>query len=359
MTLSPSDATSGVLGTQYKIDSNPLQTYSTPFTLTTEGQHLVRYASQDNAGNTEVTNMRAVWIHDKDGADHDDHAQPGVPEREPAIVVNPVTATAAGDDGAGTSGVAETRCQMDGTAPTQFSDMAVCPSQRPRGDHGRHAHVLCGQQGRCGQRGDARQDGDVPDRRHAAVDDGRSHAVDAGRTERLVRLRRHARARRRHGPLYGRCRTTRCQLDGTPPPLNATYSDLPAVHASFLELRAQYVLEARGCTPSTWPAWTTRATGVREAIVFQIDRTGAGVDDGLASRSSRARRRSRSTWSAIDNLSGVATTTCATARRPGTARSDAYTTLLHAHDAGQHQASRPRPDRRPASPCGRPTRPAG
>src|SRR5690242_15002602 len=54
VTLSATDADSGVASTKYTIDGGPLQTYSAPFTISSEGNHSVRYWSVDNAGNQET-----------------------------------------------------------------------------------------------------------------------------------------------------------------------------------------------------------------------------------------------------------------------------------------------------------------
>ena len=62
VTLSPSDATSGLASTRYTIDGGPPQTYSAPFTISSEGNHAVQYWSTDNAGNVEAPNTATVKI---------------------------------------------------------------------------------------------------------------------------------------------------------------------------------------------------------------------------------------------------------------------------------------------------------
>ena len=55
VTLIAIDDDSGVNITKYQIDGGSWQTYIQPFNYTLEGQHILRYFSVDNAGNTEPT----------------------------------------------------------------------------------------------------------------------------------------------------------------------------------------------------------------------------------------------------------------------------------------------------------------
>ncbi len=62
VTLSATDATSGVDHTEYSTDGSTWHTYSGVFTLSTEGSTTVSYRSIDNAGNTETTKTQEVKI---------------------------------------------------------------------------------------------------------------------------------------------------------------------------------------------------------------------------------------------------------------------------------------------------------
>ena len=65
ITLSPTDARSGVAATYYKVDGGPTQTYSGPFMVDESAVHQINYWSVDNVGNTEVQKSTEVKI-DKD-----------------------------------------------------------------------------------------------------------------------------------------------------------------------------------------------------------------------------------------------------------------------------------------------------
>ncbi len=64
VTLTPSDATSGVYRTFYRIDSGTWTLYSTPFSAGSSGQHTVEFNSTDNAGNAESTKQTVVGTSD-------------------------------------------------------------------------------------------------------------------------------------------------------------------------------------------------------------------------------------------------------------------------------------------------------
>ena len=60
VTLTPSDATSGVASTSYAINGGHTHTYTAPFTLPDGSNDVVTYWSTDNAGNVEATNTSAT-----------------------------------------------------------------------------------------------------------------------------------------------------------------------------------------------------------------------------------------------------------------------------------------------------------
>lgn len=62
VTLSPSDALSGVSTTKFSVDGGVAQTYNGAFTVSGDGQHTIRFWSVDAADNSEAARTRAVNI---------------------------------------------------------------------------------------------------------------------------------------------------------------------------------------------------------------------------------------------------------------------------------------------------------
>lgn len=62
LTATDNSGGSGVKLIQYQIDGGSWQTYSSPFTVSGEGSHIVRYKAQDNAGNWESEKQVAIRI---------------------------------------------------------------------------------------------------------------------------------------------------------------------------------------------------------------------------------------------------------------------------------------------------------
>ena len=62
VTLSATDSQSGVSATYYKVDGGAQQTYTAPFTISTQGSHTVVYWSVDKGGNTEAQHAGYVNI---------------------------------------------------------------------------------------------------------------------------------------------------------------------------------------------------------------------------------------------------------------------------------------------------------
>ena len=62
VTLSATDAQSGVSATYYKVDGGAQTTYTAPFTVSTQGSHAIVYWSVDKGGNTETSHTGYVNI---------------------------------------------------------------------------------------------------------------------------------------------------------------------------------------------------------------------------------------------------------------------------------------------------------
>ena len=108
VTLTPNDATSGLAATTYTIDGGPPQSYSAPFSITSEGSHTIQYWSTDNAGNQESAHSLTVKL--------DLNAPTSSAQISPAIqngwYASPIV-TLTGDDGAG-SGIHHISYSVDG-----------------------------------------------------------------------------------------------------------------------------------------------------------------------------------------------------------------------------------------------------
>jgi hypothetical protein len=62
VTLTASDSLSGVRTRFYTLDGGPTQTYSAPFTISTDGNHTLNYWTLDTAGNSEPPKTRFIGI---------------------------------------------------------------------------------------------------------------------------------------------------------------------------------------------------------------------------------------------------------------------------------------------------------
>src|SRR2546425_312353 len=62
VTLTSSDATSGVQSEQYRIDRGPWTAYGAPFTIGGNGTRVVDFFATDVAGNSETVRSQSIWI---------------------------------------------------------------------------------------------------------------------------------------------------------------------------------------------------------------------------------------------------------------------------------------------------------
>jgi hypothetical protein len=115
VSLSASDATSGVASTWYTIDGGTAQAYSSPFTISADGDHSVRFWSVDAAGNTEPANLVHVLVDQNDPVTTAT-LNPGLRN---GWYASP-TLTLSGADGSG-SGIAHTDYSLDGGPWTVYS----------------------------------------------------------------------------------------------------------------------------------------------------------------------------------------------------------------------------------------------
>ena len=117
VTLTPSDATSGVVATYYTIDGGSQQTYTgSPFSVAGDGSHQITFWSVDAAGNTEAPESASVNIDTVKPATTDNLSNTGW--YTSASVSVTLTASDA------TSGVAATYYTIDGGSQQTYSGSA-------------------------------------------------------------------------------------------------------------------------------------------------------------------------------------------------------------------------------------------
>ena len=132
--LTPSDASSGVATTHYRIDNGALQTgtsvlLAAPVNGGDDGTHTIAYYSTDNVGNTETARTATVKI---------DASAPHTTDNAPAgWNKNSVTVTLTPGDGSDSSGVQSTSYKIDGGAQ-QNGTSVVIPAPANGSDDGTH-----------------------------------------------------------------------------------------------------------------------------------------------------------------------------------------------------------------------------
>ena len=126
ITLTQSDATSGIASTKYCTDSsntcNPTtgSTYQSPITISNEGTTYFRYASTDNAGNVQDIVSRQVMI-DKNNPTISSSINPEIPNGQNNWYISDVSATFICSDSG--SGIAS--CGPDATLQNDGSSQSV------------------------------------------------------------------------------------------------------------------------------------------------------------------------------------------------------------------------------------------
>jgi hypothetical protein len=116
VTLGATDAESGVASTQYTIDGGPTQTYTGPFTISSDGAHVVQFWSTDVAGNVESPPKSVTVKVDQTTPTTTATLTPGIHN---GWYASP-TLTLTGDDGTG-SGIDHIDYTLDGGAAHVYS----------------------------------------------------------------------------------------------------------------------------------------------------------------------------------------------------------------------------------------------
>ncbi len=217
----------------------------------------------------------------------------------------------------GGSGVAETRCQLDGTAPSSFADMPVCPAAGldATGD-GTHTAYAASKDA-AGNVAMVESVGFKIDQTPPVTTLMLDPAVPDVNGWYVFAVKPTASATDTGSGLA----TTRCQLDGSPP---ASYDDLPAGTCAYLAPSSWVVTEGI----HTLYAASIDNAGNEESIqtiVFKIDKT-APVSQVTPLNAFQTGASFPVAWSAIDTLSGVASYSIRYRQAPSNGSFGSYTT---------------------------------
>ena len=128
VTLTASDATSGVQSERYRVDGGPWRTYSVPFTLGGNGTHVLDYFATDVAGSGESVHGLSIWI------TGDTHVLPVSTLSSSGVTgangwyLSPVTVTLTATSGSGSATTIAYR--IDGNAWVTYSQPFTLPDGR-------------------------------------------------------------------------------------------------------------------------------------------------------------------------------------------------------------------------------------
>ncbi|MGM1060393.1 OmpL47-type beta-barrel domain-containing protein [Saccharothrix sp. Mg75] len=122
VTVTATDAGSGVRSTEYTVDGGPWTPYTAPVEVTAPGAHMVHHRATDNAGNTSAEGMSGFTVVERPVEDTTPPTTAGAVtgERDPVgnyLGTATVTITA-GDDGSGVDSIEHT---VDGGAWTRYT----------------------------------------------------------------------------------------------------------------------------------------------------------------------------------------------------------------------------------------------
>lgn len=110
-TLAATDDRAGVATTEYRIDNGPWTTYA-PFTVTTEGEHVIAFRSSDRVGNQEADKILAIFVDDTSPASGITTGNPKFQEGSVIFVASATTFTITSNDAG--SGVEKIEYRTDG-----------------------------------------------------------------------------------------------------------------------------------------------------------------------------------------------------------------------------------------------------
>ncbi|MDQ3788514.1 MAG: copper-binding protein [Actinomycetota bacterium] len=121
VTLSATDAESGVASVEYKVDDGAWTAYSTPVAVNTPGMHMVSYRATDVAGNVSPAGMAHFTVVQRDSTAPTVSGRVSGQQDENGAYVGSAMVTVTATDNEGGSGVASVEYKVDGGAWTAYT----------------------------------------------------------------------------------------------------------------------------------------------------------------------------------------------------------------------------------------------
>ncbi len=121
VTLSATDAESGVASVEYKVDDGAWTAYSTPVAVNTPGMHMVSYRATDVAGNVSPEGMAHFTVVQRDSTAPTVSGRVSGQQDENGAYVGSAMVTVTATDNEGGSGVASIEYKVDGGAWTAYT----------------------------------------------------------------------------------------------------------------------------------------------------------------------------------------------------------------------------------------------
>ncbi|MFI7680717.1 OmpL47-type beta-barrel domain-containing protein [Actinophytocola sp. NPDC049390] len=122
VSLSATDAESGVASVEYKVDEGAWTAYSTPVAVNTPGMHMVSYRATDVAGNVSPEGMAHFTVVQQDSTAPTVSGRVVGQQDENGAYIGSAMVTVTATDNDGGSGVASVEYQLDGGAWTAYTE---------------------------------------------------------------------------------------------------------------------------------------------------------------------------------------------------------------------------------------------
>ncbi len=121
VTLSATDAESGVASVEYKVDDGAWTAYSTPVAVNTPGMHMVSYRATDEAGNVSPEGMAHFTVVQQDSTAPTVSGRVSGQQDENGAYIGSAMVTVTATDNDGGSGIASIEYKLDAGAWTPYT----------------------------------------------------------------------------------------------------------------------------------------------------------------------------------------------------------------------------------------------